>query len=243
MGGEIGGAERMKTDAEQERAAENEKNRDGHDLDHRKPVLERAEAGDAARVHVNHSRGKRGDPNPLRNSGKPQTTINRRGDNFAADGHDLAEPVGVAHDEAGPTMDVHLGVHAKRAGNRVRDGHFAERPHQSECDGCAGNVAENDSGTGQAHGDGTAEEQARTNGAADGNHRKLARGQIAVKARFAGKDLLFGSGNGRGRRSGLPGHGAGVMVSETVSCCGARTCAWRCELSGLPDGTPMEIRP
>jgi len=82
----------------------------------------------------------------------------------------------------------------------MRDGHFAQRPHESQRDRSGGGVAQNHPRTRKLHGKRAAKEKSGANGATDRDHGKLPRRQIAVQARFAFQDgrgitNLYGRGS------------------------------------------------
>jgi len=68
----------------------------------------------------------------------------------------------------------------------VNDRHLRERVGHDQRDRGANQVAEDDRGTGLADGHRAAEEQADADGAAGGDHRKLARRQAAAKSFVGG---------------------------------------------------------
>ena len=89
-------------DAEDVDRAEDDEQHDRRHLDHREPVLERAEVAHRARVHVEQDEREGERPDPHRHARKPVGHVDAGGDRFAADGDHLRDPIGVADDEARP---------------------------------------------------------------------------------------------------------------------------------------------
>ena len=64
-------------------------------------------------------------------------------------------------------------------------GHLTERPDQEQGDECANGVADQNRRACKANGKGAAHEQARADGAANGNHHHLGAGQVLLQTGFA----------------------------------------------------------
>src|ERR1700739_4259827 len=166
MRGEIIQADARKADPEQQHRAKNQKRDDGHHLNHREPVFDGSEIFDAHGVDQNQYRGKAADPNPDRHARRPEITINGSGNNFAADDHHKAQPVGVADSEPGPGMQIHFRVQAEGAGGWMLDRHFRQRPHYRESNHRSRGAAQNHGRFGQLHADRASEKKSRADGAA-----------------------------------------------------------------------------
>ena len=178
MDREIRQADRRRpADARQQGEAEPDEQHDGDDFDHREPVLDTAEAADAARVDEQQSGTERQDPNPLRRMRKPPLTVDGDRHCFPTDRNALRSPVAVAHHEAGPRVDVHLGVHAEGARSGVGDGHLRERAHEEQRDHGADEVADQHSRARRPDSEGTAQKQPGPDRTADRDHAELPRGQ------------------------------------------------------------------
>ena len=113
---EIGEADGwLRSDACQQRQAEHDEQNDSDDFDHREPILEAAKTSDAAGVDVQQGERESQDPKPFWRVWEPPLAIDRDGDCFAPDRDALRRPVGVAHGEAGPGIQIQLGVDSERS--------------------------------------------------------------------------------------------------------------------------------
>ena len=110
---EMGEADARKTQAKEKHRAQNQECNDGDHLDHRQPVFDGAKIFYAQRVHENKKSGKSGDPDPCGRAGKPELAIDGGGDNFTANNHDKTKPVGIAHGEARPRVQIHFRIQAE----------------------------------------------------------------------------------------------------------------------------------
>jgi hypothetical protein len=63
----------------------------------------------------------------------------------------------------------------------VRDGHLGETAHEKQGDDGSDRVADEHGGSGETDGEAAAEEEAGSDGPADGDHRKLGRSQAAME--------------------------------------------------------------
>jgi hypothetical protein len=75
---------------------------DGHDLDHGEPELDLAEQLHRQQVQAQQQAHAGNGRRPLRQIGEPELRVGRDGDHIGNAGHDPAEPVGPAREEAGP---------------------------------------------------------------------------------------------------------------------------------------------
>jgi hypothetical protein len=64
----------------------------------------------------------------------PELRVDARRRHLAADRHYLGEPVRVADDEAGPGVEVGLGINAERPGRGVDDRHLGQGVHHHHAD-------------------------------------------------------------------------------------------------------------
>ena len=147
------------------------------------------EGPDAPRVHPDQRRREQQDPDPRGHAREPEPHVVGDRRHLGADAHHDAHPVGPADQVAGERADVVLGVRAERAGRRVSNRHLRQAAHQQEGDESADRVAQDDARASDTDRELAAQEQARANGAADGNHAHLAGGQPPVQALFAGGDV------------------------------------------------------
>src|SRR5260370_8485787 len=105
-------------------------------------------------------------------------------------------------------MEIQLRGEGEGACQRMRESQFAQRPDQAESDGGGAEVTQNHTGSGEFHGDGAAEEQARPDRAAEGDHGKLPRRQVPMQPSLALEDRTVSAlvRQSYARSSGI-GHG------------------------------------
>ena len=154
-------------------------------LDHREPVLERAEVADRARVHVEQDEREGERPDPHRHVGKPERHVDAGGDRFAADGDHLRDPIRVADDETRPGIEIGLRVHAERARCRMNDRHLRQAEDHDQRDEAGDGIAQHHRWPGIADGDAAAHEQPGADRAAEADHDHLGAGQGLVETVFA----------------------------------------------------------
>ena len=189
---------------------------DGDDFDEGEPVFEFSEIAYLKSVHRDESCGDDDDPEPGGNSGKPERKIDSDGGDFGADGDDLDEAVSAADGESGPGVEVGLGINAEGSCDGMNDGHFGERVSHDDSEDRAEKIGNDDAGTGKLNCHGAAEEEADADGASDGDHGELARGEAAVEA----ITLRRGEGSGLWRRVGGSWRCVGGVWSGRTVCAG-----------------------
>ena len=107
-------------------------------------VLDRAEPADRARVQVEQADREREHPDRAGHAGKPVGHVDRRGDQLAAGGDHLHQPVADADRVAGKRRHVHAGVDAEGAGRGMRDRHLGQRAAEQQRDAGDDDVGQDD---------------------------------------------------------------------------------------------------
>ncbi len=122
---------------------------DGDHLDHGEPEFEFAVGFDRGQIDRAHRSERSQGPDPLRHSGKPDGHIDTDCRDFRDTGDQPHEPVVPAGQIAGQGTKMILRIAAKRAGDRLVYGHFAESPHDNEDRDPAKNVRKQNRRTGE----------------------------------------------------------------------------------------------
>ncbi len=135
--------------------------------------------------------------------GVPEPHVDGDGGDLGSDSEDDGGPVAVADEESGERGDVVFGVGAEGAGGGVGYGHLGERSHEKEGDEGADGVGDEDGRACEADGKGAAEEEAGSDGSADGDHGELGGGEGLLETLFAVGDVSEGAGLGGRHVAGL----------------------------------------
>ena len=129
--------------------------------------------------------------------------VDGRGDHLAAHGDAHSHPVGVAHGESGPWVQVDFRINTEGARHGMNHCHLGQGPGNDQSDESPKDISKNDAGAGETHRHSRAQEEPGANRAAQRDHAHLARAEPARQECLHGQQqcvLPSGSRNGIGMR-------------------------------------------
>jgi len=187
----MGGVLRSGASGEKQGCAQSDEGGDYSYLDHGEPEFEASIGVDGEEVDSEKEGGKHEDPEDGGQAWKPELHVGGGGDHLGSDGDGDGEPVARAGYETGPVVEVAVSIDAEGAGGGMSAGEFAEGEGDRPTNEGGEDEAEDDCGSGEFDGGGSAEQESGADGTTDGDHGHLSSGELAAEAGLGVDRTLF----------------------------------------------------